>query len=58
MHFEREGGPFYEKEEKIPAAIIFSLGTHFKEMTTLREGTKIKERIATFIVGPYSTVSV
>ena len=50
MHFEREGEPFSEKEEKIPAVAIFSLGMHFEEMTT-REGMKIKER-TTFIAGP------
>ena len=49
LHFERGGEPFSEKEEKRPAAIIFSLGTHFEERT------------AAFIAGLYSlygTVSV
>ena len=61
MHFEREGEPFSEKEEKIPAASIFSLGTPFEEKTAAREGMKIKERTAAFIAGLYSsygTVSV
>ena len=61
MHLEREGEPFSEKEEKIPAATIFSLGMHFEERTIARAGMKNEERTTTFIVGPYilyGTVSV
>ena len=58
MHFEREGEPFSEKEEKIPAVAIFSLGMHFEERTVVREGTQIEERIATFITGLYSPYSM
>ena len=39
--FEREGESFSEKEEKIPASTIFSLGMHFEERKTAREGMKI-----------------
>ena len=54
MHLREKREPFSEKEEKIPAAAIFSLGTHFEERTTARGNEKIEERTITFIVGPYN----
>ena len=42
MHFER-GEPFFENEEKIPEATIFSLGTHFEEMIAAREAQKSRK---------------
>ena len=61
MHLKEKRESFSYKEEKIPAAAIFSLGTHFKERTAAREGTKFEERTTAFIVALYSlysTVSV